>query len=445
MKILRAIANGIWMIDRTTAEAYLPLAIRLLKGEPVKFDFEGLETKPRLTSLMSGAVYNADGEMQQSESEASLVAVYPVVGLITKFDQECGPDGTETLMRWMSRYEQDKRVMGHLLKIDSGGGEATNIESVARFIRSLSKPVVAWYNGAAASAAYYMAAAADEIYASEDTDEVGSIGALISFTDVRGYWEQQGVQFHEIYADQSDLKNLDFKEALKGKYDPLREQVVNPYAQRFIDTVKEFRPGMTDKEAYRGKLYMSAKALEIGMIDGVKTYEEALVRVGDMAAERKNSNYNNLNMKSYANLTAVLGDFETKDGGVFLNEEQLSLLNARVLADENAEQDLNTLIAQANATATELQKLAAETRRSTEVLRADMEKMAADLADTRTQLAATEERLNNFGKKQSGTRMMAYSDSDKPLTSDDDDDDDLLKFEREMASAATTSTQVIFD
>lgn len=330
MNLLRAIRSSVWMVDEATKDAYLPLVVRLAKGESVTFEKENHGAYMRLLSIDDEAEYMPD---KMPETEASLVAVYPLIGMITKYDQMCGPDGTETLMRRMRKMDAKASVKGHVLEIDSGGGQAANIETVARFIRAeVKKPVIAWFNSLNASAAYYISAACDEVYASQATDLVGSIGAMSSWVDIVPYLEANGYKVHEVYADQSELKNKEMNDAEQGDYKAWKETILNPMAAQFIATMKEFRPGMTEADAYKGRIYNAADALQIGMIDGIRTFEQAVQRVGELAEQRQNSN--NFNMKTQ-NLTAVLGALEADDkGGVYLNAEQIAALDAYVSKEQ---------------------------------------------------------------------------------------------------------------
>lgn len=313
------------MVDAATLKAATPLVAKMIKGESVSFNDLDIDRRPyALWQRDDFRYYNYNDAPPQS------VAVHTVIGTITKYGF-CG-GGTEGLMQQMKEADDHKNISAHLIEIDSGGGEATNIESVARFIKNdIKKPIVAWYNGTCASAAYYIAAAADEVFSSEPTDIVGSIGTYIGFQDLKGYFELNGITIHEIYADQSTLKNIDFKEALNGNYDPIKEGLLNPYAQTFINTISEFR-NITDEDAFKGKVYMTNEAIEIGLIDGMKTWDEAANHARELGQQFVQSQ-NSLSM-TYPRIEAVIGTtFEVHDGGVFLNESQLELIERSIAAD----------------------------------------------------------------------------------------------------------------
>lgn len=370
------------MMHPTVLESYLPLAIRLVQGENVTFPTE---------SSRNFVVRAGDGrEYEQDAPPPKSVAVHSITGVITKFDQYCGPPGMETLMRQMRKAESREHIVGHILSIDSGGGEATNIETVARMIRQeLKKPVVAHFNGYACSAAYYIAASADEIYAAEPTDLAGSIGVMITFADFRKFWEEQGVKIHEVYAEQSKLKNEDIREALEENYDKLKSGLLNPYAQQFIKTVKEFRPQLHAEEAYQGRCYMAPDAAAIGMIDGQMTFEQAVERVFFLSQQQQ------LNMDK-SNIEAVLGyKLEAQDGGVFLNGEEVSKLSAHLAAAEQASPDkMAAFSEQLTAIGTRLDAIEATQKAQAEAIEkqsAELRELAAKPGAAATKVATEED------------------------------------------------------
>jgi hypothetical protein len=206
-RLLHSILFSPWMMDGRSARAYHPIIVNMLKGHQVDLN----EEPARRPFAYSASSQRKIKYYNFGEAPEGSVAVHTLIGAVTKYGGWC-TSGTEGMMMSMSKADEMKNIAAHMLEIDSGGGEATNIETVARFIRNnIKKPVVAWFNGTCASAAYYIASACDEIYASEPTDQVGSIGVLLSFMDFKPFYESQGVNVHEIYATQSELKNADYQ------------------------------------------------------------------------------------------------------------------------------------------------------------------------------------------------------------------------------------------
>lgn len=348
MNILTKIRFGVWAMHPMTAEAYLPIVAQLLKGDlSVLRNTEGSSATPKQTVEGVNYIFQ-DGSQtpyynQFVQAAQSGVAIYDIEGAITKADQECGPDGTVTLMRQIRMLDKNPNIVGHILNIDSGGGEATNIAEVARFIRmEVTKPIIAHFNGLMCSAAYGIGCAADEVYATLNTDIVGSIGVLTTIVDWKPYFEAQGLKLHEIYADASVDKNDDYHEALKGNYEPLKKNLLNPFADQFINLVKTMRPATAQNAAFfTGKTFLAQDAN--GLIDGIRPFNESINRVFQLAkAQNANNSPQNSSSKNTTNMKIFGIDFGTvakaENGDVTLTAEQYAKLEAAsTTANVNAE------------------------------------------------------------------------------------------------------------
>lgn len=420
------------MVDQATILAAGPFIARLAKGEEVKWEMVNRDVRPYAFWQRNNARYYDWGNAPEGS-----VAVHTLVGPVMKYGGWCAM-GTEDLMAQMEKADNTTSIVAHLLEIDSGGGEATNIETVARFIRnSLKKPVVAVVNGVAASAAYYIAAAADEIYATEDTDEFGSIGVVLSFADVRPMYEEMGVKFHEIYASASTLKNQDFKKALEGDYEEVRTKLLDPYAEAFVRTVKEFRSIQDDGEVFKGQTYMAKAARKTGLIDGIKTWESAVDRAVQLgkktkslgsreAAMGRNANRNNsldMSKKNFNRIGAVLGyDVEADaDGGIYLQGQELQSIERNLQAQaalEVREEEVDQTYSK--------------------MLEAALAPISASLQTIQQTLGAQGERISMLEDKTPGEAPVAPRATSDPISQQDgpDDEDPEVKHAEELFAKA---------
>lgn len=166
--------------------------------------------------------------------------------------------------------DADPAIRRIALIIDSPGGAVTGISEFATRIRAASKPVVAYVYGHAASAAYWIASAASEIYTA-NTSLVGSIGVVMSL-------ERGEADKVEIVSSQSPDKRPDLDDdAAFAKLQPL----VDGLASIFIDTVAANRNTTSAdviKNFGRGGMLLPTDAARVGMIDGVMTLAEFVAR-----------------------------------------------------------------------------------------------------------------------------------------------------------------------
>src|SRR4029078_12584659 len=99
---------------------------------------------------------------------------------------------TEDIVRTLSEYRDDPAIRAVVLRINSPGGGAPRTQEIATAVRRLreaKKPVVASLGSVAASGGYYVAVAADRIYASPGTLR-GSVRGGMRLGDGRGRVEE---------------------------------------------------------------------------------------------------------------------------------------------------------------------------------------------------------------------------------------------------------------
>jgi len=293
-------------------------------------------------------------------NQEPFLGVLHIKGAITKSGGWCSY-GCDDWAKQVEQYAQDEICQGIILRIDSGGGEALASVKLNEAILSAkeAKPVLAFVdgtNGLCASAAYDIASHATEIYASHKYDRIGSIGTYMSFADWQGAYEKMGVKFHEIYADKSSEKNRPIREALQSKYELVKEDI-NEINEDFLRRVMSYRPDIQDdKKVFAGKLYNADKALKIGLIDGVKSFDEVVARAFELHENLQNiSTYNNLNMDDKQSKGLIAKTIEAMSG--YVPKTDFEALKA----------DKDKIVGEMQSKLDELtSKLTAETKRANE-------------------------------------------------------------------------------
>lgn len=277
--LLTAIFTGVWAIHPESAQAYLPLIGNIMTGKAEKPKSESL---PILTSYVGGISGAASNDR---------VGIIEMKAPVVKYDTWC-ESGTESISKLINEMAADSSVKAIIIDIDSPGGEAGAVPILLQSILKAKekKPVIAYSgNGLTASAAYWIAAACTEIYATFDTDMIGSIGTYLTIADVKAYYESQGLKLHEIYASKSKDKNGVFRQALEGNYEPIIKEYIDPVNNQFIADVKSGRPNVKE-EVFSGKVYFAKDALSLGLIDGILSFEEVVDRSIELSKDSKNFN-----------------------------------------------------------------------------------------------------------------------------------------------------------
>ena len=361
MSLLNKIFNSAWCIDSGYVQANLPKIFRLAEGKDV--DFGQIDFKPSAVDKTYAVVsQESNGGVRANGTDSKIVAIVPIRGVMMKDDQFCGPRGMESVLSHVKDIAKNDRVGAIIFDFDSPGGQASFLETFANTLQSIEKPTLSHYNSLCCSAAYFLASNTDEIYASESTDIVGSIGTMMSAMNVKGFFKAQGIDIFEVYADQSSDKNGKIRALFEKNDDSrLKNEVLNPFAENFINTVKENRD-ITDSIVFKGDTFMSAAAQEKGLIDGVKSFEQVVDRAFELIEENEtnlgntNSNFNNMKkLTTTAKLLNIETDIQSQEGKVSLSEDNMESIEDALTNAETATASLETANADLSTATTALE------------------------------------------------------------------------------------------
>lgn len=203
------------------------------------------------------------------------VAIVPVTGPLFRYanlmTELSGATSYATLATDLRAAVDDPAVTAIVLSIDSPGGHVKGVNELSKQIAAVRgvKPIVAYIGGDGASAAYWLASAADRIVA----DEAANIGSIGAMTGVRLVDGKPGERTYMFVSSQSPLKNAG-PETDAGAKEMQRH--TDDLAQVFIEAIAGYRG--TDSQHIldnygQGAVFTGAKALERGMIDAIGTLE----------------------------------------------------------------------------------------------------------------------------------------------------------------------------
>ncbi|MCG8391500.1 MAG: signal peptide peptidase SppA [Pseudomonadales bacterium] len=209
------------------------------------------------------------------------VAIVEVSGVIAP-DQEASADLITTGLTRAFEAENSKAVV---LKINSPGGSPVQSNQVYNTIKRLrekhpEKKVYAAITDVGASGAYYIASAADEIYA-DPASIVGSIGVIMAGFGLQEAADKLGVERRVLTAGEN--------KALMDPFSPVKPEdrahmqlMLDEIHQQFITAVKKGRGDRLKSEAhpevFSGLFWTGERALSLGLVDG-------LMSPGDVARE----------------------------------------------------------------------------------------------------------------------------------------------------------------
>lgn len=218
-----------------------------------------------------------------AEGAVQSTAVIPIVGPLVHRQSGSalsgGPTTYSEIRAELRAAVENPEIGSILLDIDSGGGEVSGVFDLVDEIHRAreKKPVYAYVNESAFSAAYALASAAEKIWMPR-TGSVGSIGVIALHRDESAKDMAEGVKYTAIYAGDAKYDFTQHK-ALNDRAKRTIQAQVDEIYDLFTGTVARYR-GM-DQEAVRetkAGIYQGQAALDVGLADEIMTFEEALNR-----------------------------------------------------------------------------------------------------------------------------------------------------------------------
>ena len=291
-KLYHSILSMKFFIDLRQVDAHLVLLEKYLEKDVSDFTAKTLsEDQPMKISYREiDFAPLAETGNEGKANEKKVVAIIPLHGTMIKYGTMCAY-GADEIAEAIDEAAADKKVMGIVLDIDSGGGAVDAVAPLVDAIRrtkAMGKPVVACCD-LCASAAYWTACECNEIMAANAiSSEFGSIGVMMQFPDYAKYYEKEGIKVHTIYSNLSAYKNAPFEAAKKGEYESIKAEELDPLARKFQANVRAKRAGKLDENVegiLNGKVFYAEDALKNGLIDSIGTLDRAVSRVREIAAD----------------------------------------------------------------------------------------------------------------------------------------------------------------
>jgi ClpP class serine protease len=233
MKIWNRLSGEPWAITESALQTILEIAAR------------ENESPQAVAAKLGRNLQNTYSVMERDG-----VAIIPVTGPLFRyanlFTAISGASSYELIARDFTAALENPQIKGIILDIDSPGGEVNGVSELSNMVYAArgKKPVVAYASGDAASGAYWIASAADEIVVSE-TSALGSIGVV-------GVYRGKSVGTTsdvEIVSSQSPHKRLDpqsdeGRARLQARIDSMADVFIGAIARNRDVAGKSFKPIM---------------------------------------------------------------------------------------------------------------------------------------------------------------------------------------------------------
>lgn len=269
-----------------------------LKNDPVPQDPFPIKRKGRkrhyvaviaVLLLVIGAsfaaiYYGAGGELYTKDDRVAVIYVQGTM-LSGSIPGGLGFVTSEEISNHIQDAVEDDSVQAIVLRINSPGGSPAAAEEIVTEIKKAQDegmPIVVSMGDVAASAAYYIAAPTDMIYANPST-MTGSIGVIWTFQNMSAFYEEEGVEFH--VAKSGEFK--DMGGSWRGLSDDEKEYadtVIIEVYNNFVDEVATGRNiSRSDvKDLADGRIYTGTKAKSLGLVDNFGNMYDAIEKAGEL-------------------------------------------------------------------------------------------------------------------------------------------------------------------
>jgi len=216
--------------------------------------------------------YLSDGGLDDGREKIALVEISGQI-----FD-------SREVVRQLSKYRRDDDIKAILLRIDSPGGAVAPSQEIydeVLRVRADNKKIYASMGSLAASGGYYIAVAADRVFANPGT-LTGSIGVIMAFGNAEKLMEKIGLEPQVVKSGKyKDVGSPARKMTAKER--AYLQHVVDDVHQQFIDAVAKGR-SMSTNEARKladGRVFTGRQALELKMVDEMGGLEDVIVKLGE--------------------------------------------------------------------------------------------------------------------------------------------------------------------
>jgi len=261
-----------------------------------------------------------------TRASVNKIAVVNVTGIISGTEEGgfSGRGASAAVINKKLRYIlKDESVKALIVRIDSPGGEVTASDEIYHMLKRLRKerniPIVASMGSMAASGGYYIAVGCDYIIAHKMTT-TGSIGVIIQTYKYYELFQKIGVK-GEAYTS-GPMKDMLAGDRPTTPYEQeVVKKILNQIYSDFVGVVAAGRTKLSVEKIKGsiigdGRIFLGSDAKELGLVDELGYFEDAIYRAAEMAKLGKD--YKVVSLNEQFTLASLFGQMETSERAVKL-------------------------------------------------------------------------------------------------------------------------------
>ena len=191
---------------------------------------------------------------------------------------------SEQVLKHLTEFRNNPNVKSIILRIESPGGAVGASQEIYKEVMRTNevKPIVASMGSMGASGGYYAALGAENIIANPGT-MTGSIGVIVKFPNLEGFFEKIGYKSEVIKSGPLKDVGASNRPMSEEERKLMQDLIDNVYGQ-FVRDIALAR-GMDEETVQRladGRVYTGEQALEVGLIDSLGNFTDAITAAAEM-------------------------------------------------------------------------------------------------------------------------------------------------------------------
>lgn len=239
----------------------------LNKNEETKKTFESMLNSEKITLPNNDfvGVVKVEGTIKDGADSASIF-------------QNQQSYNHKKILKYIDSMIESKNNKGIILYVNSPGGGVYESDELylklKEYKEKTGSPIWTYMSSQACSGGYYISMATDKIYANRNT-WTGSIGVIISSTNVKGLYDKLGIKEIDITSGANKAMGSPGME-MTEEHRKILQSLVDEAYEQFATIVAEGRKMDINKvkPIADGRIYSAKQALDLGLIDQVDTYEK---------------------------------------------------------------------------------------------------------------------------------------------------------------------------
>ena len=210
------------------------------------------------------------GEVPKAYIAEDGTGVIPIAGVIGKglspLEKMTGAVDVSDISETIDDYAMNPQVTRIAFQVSSPGGTVTGVEELANKVRNIAKPTMSYSDTEMASAAYWVAAAADKVVVSPSST-IGSVGVYMVVADYSEAAKAEGIKMIVIKAGQHKAIGVPGTEVTDAHQAHLQEgvdEIHNDFKAAVLKTRK-----LVKAEDMEGQVFSGKQAAQRNLVTGL--------------------------------------------------------------------------------------------------------------------------------------------------------------------------------